>query len=95
MALVVTAMQRIDASLFRKILVGGSAIPEVRPPNSVATYGMTETGSGIVDLLLDINRERGTTLVIVTHDVDLARKANRIVTLQAGRIQKIEPVTPT
>ncbi len=51
-----------------------------------------ETGSGIVELLLDINRERGTTLVIVTHDVDLARKANRIVTLSAGRIQKIEAV---
>jgi len=52
-----------------------------------------ETGSGIVELLLDINRERGTTLVIVTHDVDLARKANRIVTLAGGRVQKIETVT--
>lgn len=52
-----------------------------------------ETGGGIVDLLLDINRERGTTLAIVTHDVDLARKANRIVTLAGGRLQKIETVT--
>lgn len=52
----------------------------------------SETGSGVVELLLDINRERGTTLVIVTHDVDLARKANRIVTLAGGRIQKIETV---
>ena len=43
-----TAMQRVDASLFRKILVGGSAIPADRPPNAVATYGMTETGSGVV-----------------------------------------------
>ncbi|MDG2114652.1 MAG: AMP-binding protein, partial [Actinomycetota bacterium] len=43
-----TAMARIDASLFRKILVGGSALPVDRPPNSVATYGMTETGSGVV-----------------------------------------------
>ena len=53
----------------------------------------SETGAGIVELLLDINRERGTTLVIVTHDVDLARKANRIVTLSGGRIQKIETVS--
>lgn len=43
-----TAMARIDASLFRKILVGGSAIPADRPPNAVTTYGMTETGSGVV-----------------------------------------------
>ncbi len=43
-----TAMARIDTSLFRKILVGGSAIPADRPSNAVATYGMTETGSGVV-----------------------------------------------
>lgn len=43
-----TAMQRVDTSLFRKILVGGSAIPADRPANAVATYGMTETGSGVV-----------------------------------------------
>ncbi len=43
-----TAMARIDTSPFRKILVGGSAIPPDRPANAVATYGMTETGSGVV-----------------------------------------------
>ena len=47
-SLVVTAMQRIDVSLFRKILVGGSSIPIDLPPNVVATYGMTETASGVV-----------------------------------------------
>ncbi len=47
-SLVVTALGRINAGLFRKILVGGSAIPAERPANTVATYGMTETGSGIV-----------------------------------------------
>lgn len=47
-SLVVTALGRIDASAFRTILLGGSAIPADRPPNTVATYGMTETASGVV-----------------------------------------------
>jgi len=47
-SLVPTALQRIDASLFRKILLGGARPPIDRPPQCVATYGLTETGSGIV-----------------------------------------------
>ena len=47
-SLVVAALARLDPAEFRVILLGGSAIPTDRPPNSVATYGMTETGSGIV-----------------------------------------------
>jgi O-succinylbenzoic acid--CoA ligase len=47
-SLVATAMRRIDVSLFRKILVGGSSLPTGLPENVIATYGMTETGSGII-----------------------------------------------
>jgi O-succinylbenzoic acid--CoA ligase len=47
-SLVPTALGRVDASAFRAILVGGDAPPPDRPSNVVATYGMTETGSGIV-----------------------------------------------
>lgn len=47
-SLVPTALGRIDAGLFRRILLGGSAIPADRPPNTVATYGMTESGAGVV-----------------------------------------------
>ena len=50
------------------------------------------TGQGIVELLFGLNEERGTTLVIVTHDLDLARRAGRIVHLAAGRIERIESV---
>ncbi len=46
-SLVPTALARIDTSAFRTVLVGGQAAPADRPPNVVATYGMTETGSGI------------------------------------------------
>ena len=47
-SLVSTALQRVDASLFRTIVLGGARPPKVRPPNTVTTYGMTETGSGVV-----------------------------------------------
>ena len=47
-SLVATALQRIDPTAFRVIVLGGSRPPSDRPANSVATYGMTETGSGVV-----------------------------------------------
>jgi O-succinylbenzoic acid--CoA ligase len=47
-SLVPTALRRIDPSLFRVIVLGGAAPPEALPPNVVTTYGMTETGSGVV-----------------------------------------------
>ncbi|MCM4157066.1 ABC transporter ATP-binding protein [Gramella sp. AN32] len=45
-----------------------------------------ETGQKIVDLLLNLNKENGTTLVIVTHDLDLAKKTQNILKLKGGRI---------
>jgi O-succinylbenzoic acid--CoA ligase len=47
-SLVATALRRIDASGFRTVLLGGASPPGDLPDNVVATYGMTETGSGIV-----------------------------------------------
>lgn len=47
-SLVPTALQRIDSTLFRKIVVGGSAPHVAIPPNAVVSYGMTETGSAVV-----------------------------------------------
>ncbi|MDP1819522.1 MAG: fatty acid--CoA ligase family protein [Acidimicrobiales bacterium] len=46
-SLVPTALARIDPGLFRTVLVGGQSPPADRPANVIATYGMTETGSGI------------------------------------------------
>ena len=47
-SLVATALRRTDASGFRAVLLGGAAPPDSLPGNVVTTYGMTETGSGIV-----------------------------------------------
>lgn len=47
-SLVATALRRIEPGLFERILLGGAAPPEELAPNVVTTYGMTETGSGVV-----------------------------------------------
>lgn len=47
-SLVPTALRRIDPDLFRVIVLGGSRPPADLPANVVTTYGMTETGSGVV-----------------------------------------------
>ena len=45
-----------------------------------------ETGHEVAELLFGLNRERGTTLVIVTHDTEIAERAQRIIRLDAGRL---------
>jgi o-succinylbenzoate---CoA ligase len=47
-SLVATALQRIDPSAFRLVVLGGARPPSELAPNVVTTYGMTETGSGVV-----------------------------------------------
>ena len=46
------------------------------------------TGENIVDLLFSLNREFGTTLVLVTHDLELASRCDRILFMEAGRIER-------
>lgn len=47
----------------------------------------TQTGETITQLLFDLNREFGTTLVMVTHDDDLAAQCGRIIRISAGAIE--------
>jgi o-succinylbenzoate---CoA ligase len=47
-SLVPAALRRLDPALFTKIVLGGSRPPGDLPSNVVVTYGMTETGSGVV-----------------------------------------------
>lgn len=46
-----------------------------------------ETGGRIVDLLFELNREQGTTLVLVTHDAQLAARCSRCLHLKAGYLE--------
>jgi len=45
------------------------------------------TGAQVIDLLFELNRERGTTLLLVTHDEALTRRCDRVLRLAAGRLQ--------
>lgn len=49
------------------------------------------TGRQVIDLLLGLNRDHGSSLVLVTHDVALASHAERIVSLRDGRIESDKP----
>jgi putative ABC transport system ATP-binding protein len=53
------------------------------------------TGRSIADLLFGLKRERGMTLVLVTHDPTLAARCDRTVALRAGRIVEPSPVQGT
>ncbi len=50
-------------------------------------------GANVIALLSELNRELQTTLVLVTHDPDLARRAQRVIRLRDGAV--VEDATPT
>jgi putative ABC transport system ATP-binding protein len=45
-----------------------------------------ETGEKIEKMMFDLNREAGTTLIIVTHDMDLASRTSRVIKLKSGAV---------
>lgn len=45
-----------------------------------------ETGATIENLIFNLNKELGTTLILVTHDLDLARRTDRIIKMKNGKI---------
>ena len=44
------------------------------------------TGARVIDLLFDLNAANGTTLVLVTHDREIARRCGRVIELDAGKL---------
>ena len=49
------------------------------------------SGQGVLELLRDLNRERGLTMMLVTHDQHIAQQADRVVRLAEGRIEEWVP----
>ena len=45
-----------------------------------------ETSEKVVKLIFDLNREAGTTLILVTHDLELAAKTHRIIKIKGGKL---------
>ena len=53
----------------------------------------TRTGAEIVDLLLELRRERGTTLLLATHDLTLASRCDTVVRLRDGQVTDVQDLT--
>lgn len=55
-----------------------------------------DTGAQVIDLLFQLNREAGTTLILVTHDHALARRCDRCLRLDHGKLEAVlENIEPT
>jgi putative ABC transport system ATP-binding protein len=69
-----------------------------RPPILLADEptGNLDSGTGqhVIELLFDLHRDYGTTLVLVTHDREVASVVQRVITLRDGRIASDEVTTP-
>ena len=52
-----------------------------------------ETGEKVIQLLFELNKEAGTTLIIISHDLDLAHRTQQIIRLKGGRILTDEAST--
>ena len=58
----------------------------------------SSTGHQVIDLLVDINRAKGMTIVMVTHDVELTNRSNRVLSMRDGKTEStmsslLEPST--
>jgi putative ABC transport system ATP-binding protein len=65
---------------------GFSADPKVLFADEPTGNLDAQTGATIIDLMVELNRDLGTTMVLVTHDLDLAARAGRTIRLADGRI---------
>jgi putative ABC transport system ATP-binding protein len=52
----------------------------------------TETGHHIIELLFELNQQHHTTLVLVTHDLELAQRCERRLSLTAGQLTELTDV---
>jgi len=50
------------------------------------------TGESVIQLMFALNREHGSTLVLVTHDLSIAARCGRTLTMQAGRLRNEQGV---
>jgi putative ABC transport system ATP-binding protein len=54
----------------------------------------TATGHQVIDLLIDVNRRRKTTVILVTHDAELAQRADTTIALRDGHVVSIAGPSP-
>lgn len=69
-------------AIARAFAVGPSLLLADEPTGNLDSH----TGERVIQLLFDLNREQGTTLVLVTHDRELAARCDRVLSLHDGRL---------
>jgi lipoprotein-releasing system ATP-binding protein len=75
-------------SAIARALAGDPAVLLADEPTGNLDAG---TGLGVLELLRDLNRERGLTMMMVTHDAQIAQQADRVARLAEGRIEEWAP----
>jgi lipoprotein-releasing system ATP-binding protein len=75
------------AAIARAVLAGPSLMLADEPTGNLDTA----TGAEVLELLRDLNRERGLTMILVTHDLNIAGQADRVVRLAEGRLEEWSP----
>lgn len=76
----------LQRTAIARALAGGPSILLADEPTGNLD---ANTGSDVLTLLRDLNRERGLTMILVTHDANVAAQADRVVRLCEGRIEDL------
>lgn len=78
----------IQRTAIARALIGGPSLLLLDEPTGNLD---AVTGQGVLELLRDLNRERGLTMMMVTHDPQIAAQADRTVRLVDGRVEEWAP----
>ena len=78
---------RCNAPRSRTVAGGPSILLADEPTGNLDAV----SGMGVIELLRDLNRERGLTMIMVTHDAQIAQQADRVVRLAEGRVEEFSP----
>ena len=76
--------QQQRVSIARALMNGGEIIFADEPTGNLDS----ETGAKVEGLLFDYNKQKGVTLIVVTHDADLAKKCDYQIIIKDGRVEK-------
>ena len=71
-------------AIARALVTGADLIFADEPTGNLDS----ETGAKVEELLFDYNKQKGVTLIVVTHDVDLAKKCDYQIIIKDGRVEK-------